>query len=184
MKRLVTLMVALTVSACAQSGDGIVQDPPANPDPNPQPDPVITTPINSRLVGKLHATATGAGQDAKYEFDSIFEFREKQAGKLIGYSQMRDKLQNGKLVVDYWAQGQRNNADVQLSISLNTACGDMKLKGKLDLLGNISFPKTTQKLGCGFLVSISVITEATVLTRDGEANRFSWKAIEAHFAPK
>jgi hypothetical protein len=177
MKRLVALTVVLMFSACAQSG---------NPDPNPEPnpDPIITTPINSRFVGKVSASATGAGQDAAYEFDSIFEFREKTAGRLIGYSQMRDKLQNGKLIVDYWAQGQRSNADVTLYLSLNSSCDDLKLQGKLDLSGNITFPKIVQRLGCGFFASISVTTEATMMTRQGDPAWPWWKKVEDHFTSK
>jgi hypothetical protein len=191
MKRIVALTVVMMFSACTQTGNGVVQQGTPNPDPkpDPKPDPVITTPINSRFVGKINAAATGGGQNATYDFESILEFREKQAGKLIGYSKMWDQLQTGndgkpKLIVDYWAQGQRSNADVELSISLNSSCADMKLKGKMDESGDLSFPKIVQKLGCGFFVSISVTTEATVFTRDGEANKFNWTAIETHFAPK
>jgi hypothetical protein len=185
MKRLVALTMVLMVSACAQSGDGFVQDPPV--DPNPQPDPIITTPINSRFTGKINANATGSGQNLTYDFDSILEFREKPGGSLIGFTKAWDKLQNGKLIIDFWAQGQRNNADVTLNIpNPNPNCDDIVLKGKLDLLGNITVPRTVQKLNCRILfgVKISVTTQATVFTRDGEANKFNWKAIEAHFAGK
>jgi hypothetical protein len=183
MKRLVALFAVLMISACAQSGDGFVQDPPVDP----QPDPIITTPINSRFTGKINAAVTGSGQNLKYDFDSVLEFREQSTGRLIGYTQARDQLQNGKLIIDFWAQGQRNNADVSLNIpNPNPQCDDIVLKGKLDLLGNITIPKTDQKLNCRILfgVKISVITDATVFTRDGEASKFNWKAIEAHFAGK
>jgi hypothetical protein len=187
MKRIVALTVVMMFSACTQTGNGVVQQ--GTPNPDPKPDPVITTPINSRFVGKINAAATGAGQNATYDFDSILEFREKQTGQLIGYSMMWDKLQLGdngkpKLIVDYWAQGQRSNADVELSISLNSSCADMKLKGKMDESGNLSFPKIVQKLGCGFFVSINVTTEATVLTRKSDTAWAWWNKIEAHFAPK
>jgi hypothetical protein len=187
MKRIVALTVVMLVSACTQTGNGVVQQ--GTPNPDPKPDPVITTPINSRFVGKINASASGVGQNATYDFDSILEFREKQAGKLIGYSKMWDNLQKGAdgkptLIVDYWAQGQRSNGDVELAISLNPSCGDMKLKGKLDESGNLSFPKITQRLGCGFFVSINVTTEATVLTREGDPTWTWWPKIEAHFAPK
>jgi hypothetical protein len=187
MKRIVALTVVMLVSACTQTGNGVIQQ--GTPNPDPKPDPVITTPINSRFVGQINAAATGAGQNATYDFESILEFREKQAGKLIGYSRMWDKLQVGndgkpKLIVDYWAQGQRSNTDVELSISLNSSCADMKLKGKLDESGNITFPKIVQKLGCGFFVSISVTTDATTLTRESEPVWAHWNKIEEHFAPK
>jgi hypothetical protein len=181
MKRIVALTVVMVFSACTQTGSGV--------DQLGTPDPVITTPINSRFVGKILASASGAGQNATYDFDSILEFREKQVGKLIGYSKMWDNLQKGadgksKLIVDYWAQGQRSNADVELLISLNPSCADLKLKGKLDESGNLSFPKTVQRLGCGFFVSINVTTEATVLAREGDPKWTWWPKIEAYFASK
>jgi hypothetical protein len=187
MKRIVALTVVMMFSACTQIGNGIVQEGIPKPDPvvNP-PDPVITTPINSRFTGKIDAAVTGSAQE-KYDFDSILEFREKSTGRLIGYTQARDKLQNGKLIIDFWAEGQRNNADVTLNIpNPNPKCDDIVLKGKLDFLGNIAIPKTVQKLNCRifFGVSITVTTEATVFTRVGEANKFNWKAIEAYFAGK
>ena len=187
MKRFIALTLLLFISACAQSGDGLVQEP--IPDPNPKPDPIITTPIDSRFVGQIKAAATGAGQNATYDFDSILEFREKQGGKWIGYSKLWDKLQQGtdgkpKLIVDYWAQGQRNNADVQVLLNLNPSCADLKLKGKLDAEGNLSLPKTTQRIGCGIFVSISVVTEATVLTRQGATSWTWWPKIEAYFVGK
>lgn len=187
MKRIVVLSMILLGSAYTQAGKGVVQQ--GTPDPEPVVVTPITTPINSRFVGQITAAASGVGQNAKYDFDSILEFREKQAGKLIGYSKMWDKLQMGKdgkpkLIVDYWAQGQRSNADVEFSISLNPACADMKLKGKLDESGNISFPKTVQQIGCGFFFSISVTTDATTLTRESEPVWAHWNKIEEHFAPK
>ena len=94
MKRLIALVAVLMVSACAQTGDGFVQDPPANPDPNPQPDPIIATPINSRFTGRVAATVSGEAKD----FDAILEFREQQAGKLIGYGQLRDKLAKKRFI--------------------------------------------------------------------------------------
>ena len=179
MKRFIALTLLLFISACAQSGDGLVQEP--IPDPNPKPDPIITTPIDSRFVGKINANATGSGQNLTYDFDSVLEFREKQAGRLVGYAQMRDKLQGGKLIVDYWATGQRNGGDMTLNLNFNPACSDMRLVGKLDSAGNFRIPKTTQKLGCGFLVSISMVTEATILTRQSKTVWPFWPAIESHF---
>jgi hypothetical protein len=182
MNRLAALAVVMMVVACTQSGGGFVQE-----NPSTGPDPIITTPINSRFTGKINAAVTGSGQDLKYDFDSVLEFREQSTGRLIGYTQARDKLQNGKLIIDFWAEGQRNNADVTLNIpNPNPNCDDIILKGKLNLLGHISVPKTMQSLHCRifFGVDISVTTESTVLTRQSEAVWPFWKAIETHFASK
>jgi hypothetical protein len=176
MKRLVALIAVLMVSACAQSGDGFVQDPPV--DPNPQPDPIITTPINSRFTGRVAATIAGEAKD----FDAVFEFREQQAGKLIGYGQLRDKLAKNALFLDYWQQGQRTNADVTLNLRISgESCVSIKIKGKLNLNGDIAVPKTSQSL-CGGAARAT--TEAFNLKREGEANKFDWKKIEAYFAGK
>ena len=155
--------------------------PTPNPTPVPQPAPNPTDGIDARFVGSINAAASGAGQNASYSFDSILEFREKQAGRLVGYAQMRDNLQGGKLIVDYWATGQRNGGDMTLNLNFNPACSDMRLVGKLDSAGNFRIPKTTQKLGCGFLVSISMVTEATILTRQSKTVWPFWPAIESHF---
>jgi hypothetical protein len=185
MKLFVMAAIAFGLSGCSQSGEDFVQESLPVTDPGTvQPgDPVITELINSRFVGKINAAATGAGQSAKYDFDSTFEFREKQAGKLIGYSRMYDKLQDGKLIVDYWATGQRTDANMVIYLSFNPACSDLKLAGKLDAGGNITFPKTTQKLGCGLFVSLSVTTDATVFSQKKTEWDF-WPYIEDHFAAR
>jgi hypothetical protein len=177
MKRLVALFAVLLISACTQSGDGFVQDPPPV-DPNPQPDPIITTPINSRFTGRVAATVSGEAKD----FDAILEFREQQAGKLIGYGQLRDRLAKNALFLDYWQEGQRTNADVTFNLRISgESCVSIKIKGKLNATGDISVPKTNQSLCGGFA---RMTTEAFNLKREGDANKFNWKAIEAHFAGK
>jgi hypothetical protein len=158
-----------------------IPNPTPNPAPNPQPAPNPTDLIDARFVGTINAAASGAGQSTSYSFDSVLEFREKQAGRLVGYARMWDKLQNGKLIVDYWANGQRNTDDMTLFLNFNPACSDMKLVGKLDSQGNFRVPKTTQKLGCGFLVSISLTTDATILTRKSKTVWEFWPMIENHF---
>ena len=190
MKLVLALTLALCLAGCASSGDEFVQEalPTTNPTTGqpqtPTPDPVITEPINSRYEGILKASATGAGQNVAYDYDSIFEYREKEAGRLIGYSQMRDRQQSGKLIIDYWSSGQRTDANIVLNLNFNPACPDVKLAGKLDAAGNISFPKTTQKLRCGIFVVITLVTEATVFTNKGAHAFPYWEAIEKHFASK
>jgi hypothetical protein len=153
--------------------------PIPNPTPNPAPNPSDL--IDARFVGSINAAASGAGQNASYSFDSILEFREKQAGRLVGYARMWDKLQAGKLIVDYWATGQRNGGDMTVYLNFNPACTDMKLVGKFDAAGNFRIPKTTQRLGCGFWVSVSMVTEATILTRPSKTAWPFWPEIESHF---
>ena len=173
MKRLIAFVAVLMVSACAQSGDGFVQDPI----PNPEPDPVITTPINSRFTGRVAATISGEAKD----FDAVLEFREQQTGKLIGYGQLRDRLAKNALFLDYWQEGQRTNADVIFNLRISgESCVSIKIKGKLNASGDIAVPKANQSL-CG---AARMTTEAFNLKREGEANKFNWKAIEAHFAGK
>lgn len=175
MKRIVALTVVMMFSACTQTGNSVIQQETPNPDP--KPDPVITTPINSRFTGRVVATIGGGAKD----FDAILEFREQQAGRLVGYGQLRDRLANNALFLDYWQEGQRSNADVTINLRIsNESCVNIKIKGKLDLNGDITVPKTVQSI-CGFS---KMTTEAFVLKRDGEANKFNWKAIETHFAPK
>jgi hypothetical protein len=186
MKRIVALTVVVMFSACTQIGNGIVQegtlkpDPVVNPQPDPvvnPPDPVIIPPINSRFVGRVESTISGEAKD----FDAILEFQEKQAGKLVGYGQLRDRLANNALFLDYWQEGQRNDADVTINLRISDeSCVNIKIKGKLDMNGDITVPKTDQSI-CGFS---KMTTEAFVLKREGEANKFNWKAIETHFAPK
>jgi hypothetical protein len=186
MKWVLALTMAFILSGCA-SGDEFVQEALPNTNTNQNqtpPDPVITEPINSRYEGILEAAATGAGQNISYDYDSIFEYREKESGRLIGYSQMRDRQQNGKLIIDYWSNGQRTDANMVLYLNFNPACPDVKLAGKLDALGNIVFPKTTQKLRCGIFVTITLVTEATVFTNKGAQAFPYWDAIEKHFALK
>ena len=107
--KLVALTLALCLAGCASSGDEFVQE--ALPNPNtgqtqtPPPDPVITDLVDSRYVGNIKRAASGGGQNFTFDFDSVLEYREKQAGQLIGYSRMWDKLQNGKLIIDYWSDG-------------------------------------------------------------------------------
>jgi hypothetical protein len=176
MKRLFALIAVLMVSACAQSGDGFVQDPPPV-DPNPQPDPIITTPINSRFTGRVAATVSGEAKD----FDAVLEYREQQAGKLIGYGQLRDRLAKNALFLDYWQEGQRTNADVTFNLRISgESCVSIKIKGKLNANGDIAVPKASQLL-CG---AARMTTEAFNLKREGEANKFNWKKIEAYFAGK
>jgi hypothetical protein len=174
MKRFFILTFVLFVSACAQSGDGFVQDPV----PDPKPDPIITTPIDSRFVGKTSANQGGTVK----ELDIELEFREKQDGKLIGYGQVRNKLEQDPvkaLEIDFWQEGQRNNADVLLDLRISpNSCVSIKIKGKLDLNGNISVPKTSQSL-CG---AVNMTTEAYVLKRVGASSWPFWPQIEAHFA--
>jgi hypothetical protein len=186
MKHFLILIVAVVLAGCSDSSDGFVQEalPGTNESTTPGvPDPVISEPINSRFVGNIKASASGAGQSATYDFDSFFEYREKAGGKLIGYSRMNDKLQEGKLIVDYWSEGQRTNANVVLYLNFNPACSNLKLAGKLDAQGSIIFPKTTQKLGCGLFVSLSVTTDAAVLTQ-GKTEWDFWPYIENHFATR
>jgi hypothetical protein len=172
MKRLFILTFVLMFSACAQSGDGFVQEPP----PASEPDPIITESINSRLVGRMAVNLAGQAMD----LDTILEFREKEAGKLIGYGQARDQLKQNTLFIDFWQTGQRTNANVTFNIRLDDRpCLVILLVGKINAVGNVKIPKTTQTV-CGF----KVITEAIEFTREGEANKFSWNAIELHFASK
>jgi hypothetical protein len=172
MKRLFILTFVLLVSACAQSGDGFVQEPP----PVSEPDPIITESINSRLVGRMAVNLAGQALD----LDTVLEFREKEAGKLIGYGKARDQLNQNTLFIDFWQTGQRTNADVTFNIRLDARpCLVILLVGKINLEGNIKIPKTTQTV-CGS----KVITEGINFIRAGEANQFDWKEIEAHFASK
>ena len=178
MKRIVALTVVMMFSACTQVGNGVVQQGTPNPDPViPIPDPVVITPINSRFVGRVVSTIGGEAKD----FDAVLEFREKQAGRLVGYGQLRDRLANNALFLDYWQEGQRNNADVAINLRISgESCVNIKIKGKLDINGDVAVPKTDQSI-CGFS---KMTIEAFTLKREGEANKFNWKAIEAHFAPK
>jgi hypothetical protein len=179
MKRVLALTM-VTLSAQLQSCEGLSQE-------GASPDPAIVAPMNSRFVGKINAVVTGSGQNQTFDFDTMLEFREKQGGKLIGYTRAWDKLQNGKLIIDFWAQGQRQNADIELNIpNPNPACDDIVLRGKLDALGNVSVANTTQKLNCRifFGVSIEVNTQATVFIRQGDAVWSHWNKIEEHFASK
>jgi hypothetical protein len=148
------------------------------------PDPAI----NSRFVGTINALVTGSGQNQTFELESILEFRERPTGMLIGYARATDKRQNNKLVIDYWAQGQRQNAQIELNIpNPNPACEDIKLRGVLDVSGSISIPKTAQQLNCKILfgISINVATDATVLQRASETVWPFWKStIEPHFPTK
>jgi hypothetical protein len=190
MKWVLALTMAFVLSGCASSGDDFVQEGLPNTNPNtgqtqtPPPDPVVTDLIDSRYVGNIKLAASGGGQNFTFDFDSVLEYREKQAGKLIGYSRMWDKLQDGKLIIDYWSDGQRTNADMTLSVQFNPACPNVKLVGKLDAAGNITFPKTTQKLRCGIFVTATVISEATVLTRESKTSWPWWDNIEKYYAPK
>jgi hypothetical protein len=175
MKRIVALTVVMMFSACTQVGNSVGQQGTQNPDP--KPDPVITTPINSRFVGRIAATIGG---DAK-DFDAILEFREKQAGRLIGFAQLRDKPLPAPLFLDFWQEGQRNNADVTFDLRISgESCVSIKIKGKLDVNGDIAVPKTEQSI-----CSVSkAVTQAFILKREGDPKWSWWKAIEAHFAPK
>jgi threonine aldolase len=192
MKLVLVLTTVLCLAGCASSGDEFVQEalPNANTNPitgqpqPPQPDPVITEPIDSSYLGIIKASATGAGQNISYDYDGRFEYREKQAGNLIGYSRMWDRQQNGKLIIDYWSTGQRTDANMIINLNLNPACPDVKLAGKLDAKGNIIFPKTTQKLRCGIFVTITLITEATIFTKQSATAWDFWDYIENHFASK
>jgi hypothetical protein len=178
MKRFPIWLVTL-VLAGTQFGASFGQDGATTTDP--------TAPINSRFVGKINAAVTGSGQNQTFDFESMLEFREKQAGRLIGYTKAWDQLQGGKLIIDFWAQGRRLNADVELNIpNPNPACEDIILKGVLDASGNVGVPRTEQKLNCKVLfgISITVTTQATVFTRQGEAIWGHWNKIEEHFAPK
>ena len=177
MKRLLFLVFAL-LTACGGSdfvSEGL---------PNPQSDPVNVSGIDSRFVGRIAAVTSGGGQDARYDLNTLAEFRERGAGMLIGYVQMWDDLQNRKLIVSDWAQGQRTNADVTISVRFNPSCSDFKLVGKLDAAGSPHFPRTTQRLTCGVFLSLQVTTEATVLSRQGERRWPFWDQIEDHFATK
>jgi hypothetical protein len=178
MKRIVALTVVMMFSACTQVGNGVVQQGTPIPDPViPIPDPVVITPINSRFVGRVVSTIGGEAKD----FDAVLEFREKQAGRLIGYGKLWDRLANNALFLDYWQEGQRNNADVTINLRISgESCVSIKIKGKLDINGDVAVPKTDQSI-CGFS---KMTIEAFTLKREGEANKFNWKAIEAHFAPK
>jgi hypothetical protein len=176
--KLVFLPLVALMTACAGS------DFVAEGLPNPGPDPVNVAAIDSRFVGRIAAVTTGGGQDATYDLDTVAEFRERGAGMLIGYVRMWDDLQNHKLIVNYWAQGQRTNADVTISMRFNSACSDFKLVGKLDAAGNASFPRTTQRLTCGLILSLKVVTEATVLSKQGGRVWPFWDQIEDHFAVK
>jgi hypothetical protein len=187
MKWVLALTMAFILSGCA-SGDEFVQEALPNTSAGqtqtPPPDPVITEPINSRYVGIIKAAATGAGQNISYDYDGVFEYREKAAGRLIGYSRMWDRQQNGKLIIDYYATGQRTDANMALYLQFNPACPDVKLAGKLDAAGNINFPKTTQKLRCGIFVTITLVTEAMVFTRESATTWPWWPGLEQYFAPK
>ena len=152
--------------------------------PNPLPDPVVVTEIDSRFVGRIAAVTSGGGQDARYDLNTVAEFRERGAGMLIGYVLMWDDLQNRKVIVSNWAQGQRTNAEVTISVRFNASCSDFKLVGKLDTSGNAHFPRTTQRLRCSLIVSLRVVTEATVLSKQGERRWPFWDQIEDHFAIK
>jgi hypothetical protein len=176
MKRLFMVTLLLTISACAQSGDGFVQDPVLDP----KPDPIITTAIDSRFVGKTSANQGGTVK----ELDIELEYREKQGGKLIGYGRVRNKLEKDPikaLEIDFWQDGQRNNADVLLDLRISSnSCVNIKIKGKLNLDGDIAVPKTSQSL-CG---AVNMTTEAFTLKREGATAWSWWPLIEEHFAPK
>jgi hypothetical protein len=190
MKLVLALTMVFVLSGCASSGDDFVQEalPTTTTSTGqtqpPPPDPVIVDPINSRYVGIIKAAATGAGQNITYDYDGIFEYREKAAGRLIGYSRMWDRQQNGKLIIDYYATGQRTDANMVLNLQFNPACPDVKLAGKLDAAGNITFPKTTQKLRCGIFVTVTLVTEAMVFTKESATVWPWWPQLETYFAAK
>jgi hypothetical protein len=176
MKRLFMVILLLLISACAQSGDGFVQDPVVDP----QPDPIITTPIDSRFVGKVAANQGGTAKELAIEL----EYREKLGGKLIGYGQVRNKLEKDPvkaLEVDFYQQGQRNNADVSLDLRISDqSCVNIKIKGKLNLAGDIAVPRTSQSL-CG---AVNMTIEAFTLKREGATAWSFWPDLEAYFAKK
>jgi hypothetical protein len=174
------LLFPLIVSLTACGGS----DPVSEGLPNTQVETVALTGIDSRFVGRIAAVTTGGGQDAKYILNTLAEFREREAGMLIGYVQMWDDLQNRKLIVSDWAQGQRTNSDVTISVRFNASCSEFKLVGKLDAAGSPHFPRTTQRLTCGAFLSLQVTTEAAVLSRQGERLWPFWDQIEDHFAVK
>jgi hypothetical protein len=187
MKRLVALTLALVLAACAQTGGEFVQEEtPPDPDvkPNPAiPDPIITEPVNGRYVGFLRTAVTGP-KTGNFELDSIFEYREKQAGRLIGYSQMHDRLDPDpkSLFVNYWADGKRIGANIEFNVEIvPIACKAARLKGKLDTKGSVTFPKTIQKVTCGS-ASLTVTTDAAVFVRKGPIEWTWWGKIEAWFA--
>jgi hypothetical protein len=195
MKLAVIFLLALSLSGCAQSGDDFITEAPpgtnSGTDVPAAADPADPGPaglIDSRFIGRINVSAAGAGQNLEYDFDTLFEFREKDAGKLIGYSQAWDRLQNGKLIIDFWASGQRDRVNVILKIpNPNPACSDIKFKGVFDSSGNMSFPKTIQKSNCKagiFSASVSVTTDATVFTRSSDTIWPFWTDIETHFADK
>jgi hypothetical protein len=175
MKRIFALTLVMMVSACAQTGNGFVQEPPVTS----EPDPIITEPIDSRFLGRLLISINGTAKD----LDTILEFHEKDAGKLIGYGRayerQYDRLDKRALFIDYWQTGERSNADVSFFIRFadGQTC-PIVLKGKLNLAGHVKIPKTTQTV-CG----VSVVSEATEFNREGVASQFA-TLFEAHFSPK
>jgi hypothetical protein len=176
MKRLLALTLVMMVSACAQSGNGFVQEDP----PSAGPDPVITTPIDSRFVGVAAANQGGTVKELAIEL----EYREKQGGKLIGYGRVRNNLEKDPtkiLEIDFYQQGQRNNADMILDIRIsNESCVNIRIKGKLNDIGDIVVPKTSQSL-CG---ALNMTTEAFTLKREGATAWPWWPELEKYFASK
>jgi hypothetical protein len=176
MNRLAALAVVMMVVACTQSGDGFVQDPSTGPDP------IITTPINSRFVGE--AKASDGGTEKFYNFE--LDFKENTGGRLIGYASIRNTLATNPkdaLEIQFYQDGQRDNADVTINLRVSgESPWVIKLKGKLNLQGDIIMPKTSQRLGGIF--GKTLVTEAFTLVRKGPSTLSFWPKIETYFAGK